>query len=900
MDNGYEVYCIADPLFYDSMSGSNRTESFDAARRPVPKGWERRFLDDWVVMNPVGATVPPQGWKVHASACLDNAERILETVWTYCVPRGIPFKFLAARNIVHLHNAKYAPRGSSGKFVTIYPSDIDALGTILHDLGERLEGEPGPYILSDLRWNEGPLYVRYGGFALRHCLSARGDRVPAIEDPTGALVPDRRDAVFYTPPWVTLPDLLVPQLAARNAITVQELPYRVEQVLHFSNGGGLYEATDQRTGTRVVLKEARPYAGLAADGADAVQRLARERKTLEHLAGVEGVPVVHDHFTVGEHHFLALEFIEGTPLNKVFAKRYPMNDPAAGPTEFAAYTEWALQMCGQVEGIITAIHDRGIIHGDLHLFNVIVRDDGRITLLDFEVATRIDEARRPTLGSPAFAAPTDRTGFDIDRYSLACLRLALFLPLTTMIRLDAGKPADFAEVIAEHFTLPPGFLDEAVRTITGAGGADVDAFGRRVPGHRVPEHRVPEHRVRALPALPDGTTGWARARDSIVAGILASATPKRTDRLFPGDIAQFSTGGLNIAHGAAGVLYAMSVIQAPRYPAGEHWLLERAARATRGIRLGLYDGLHGVGYVLAELGYQQAALDLIEFCLSEPWEQLGTDLTGGLAGIALNLAHFAGLAGEPTLFDHALRAADIVADRLGTPEDVSTISGGDDPYAGLMQGSSGPALMFLRLYEHTGDREFLELSRTALRQDLRRCQLRDDGSMMVNEGWRAMPYLDRGSAGIGMILDEYLAHQADDEFAGAAAAIRKAAQARFYIQPGLFSGRAGMILYLSRAYPPGQAVWSPEVAAQIRCLGWHRVDYQGHLAFPGEQLLRLSMDLASGAAGVVLALGAAVHEHPVGLPFLREPRQLPPHDAPVPTVLMGRNGLVSSSAFGGR
>jgi hypothetical protein len=381
---------------------------------------------------------------------------------------------------------------------------------------------------------------------------------------------------------------------------------------------------------------------------------------------------------------------------------------------------------------------------------------------------------------------------------------------------------------------------------------------------------------------------------------LASATPKRTDRLFPGDIAQFSTGGLNIAHGAAGVLYALSVVRAPRYPAGEHWLLERAARAARGTRLGLYDGLHGVAYVLAELGYRQAAFDLIEFCLSEPYDQLGMDLSGGLAGIALNLAHFAGLAGEPTLFDHALHAADIIADRLSKPEAVGPISGGNHPYAGLMQGSSGPALMFLRLYEHTGDRDFLVLSKTALRQDLRRCQLREDGSMMVNEGWRAMPYLDRGSAGIGMILDEYLAHRADEEFTSAAAAIRKAAQSRFYIQPGLFSGRAGMILYLSRAYPPGHAIWNHEVAAQVRRLGWHSVDYQGHLAFPGEQLLRLSMDLASGAAGVLLALGAAIHEHPVGLPFLCEPRQLPPHDAPVPAALMGRNGLVSSSSHGGR
>ena len=885
MDDGYEVYCIADPLFYDSMIGPNRSESFDAAQRPVPEGWERHTADNWVIMKPVGASVPQQGWKIHASACLDNAERILEIVWAYCIPRRIHFKFLASRNVVHMRNAKYAPRGSSGKFVTIYPADVDALGMILHDLGDRLSGEPGPYILSDLRWNDGPLYVRYGGFALRHCLSARGRSVPAIEDPTGALVPDRRDAVFATPPWVSLPDLLVPQLAARNATTVAKLPYRIEQVLHFSNGGGLYDARDQRTGARVVLKEARPHAGLAADGADAVQRLQRERETLERLAGIEGVPTVHDHFTLGEHHFLALEFVEGTSLNKVFADRYPMSKPAAGREQFAAYTKWALRICAQIEDIVGAIHGRGVIHGDVHLFNVIVRDDGRIALIDFEVATNIDEARRPTLGSPGFAAPRDRNGFDIDRYSLACLRLALFLPLTSMIRLDAGKPEDFVEIITEHFPVPLSFLFEAVQTISGAGSADRDA---------------PRRHTKALPPLPFATTGWVAVRNSIVDGILASATPKRADRLFPGDIAQFSSGGLNIAHGAAGVLYALAATGTNRYPAGEHWLLERAAAATRGTRLGFYDGLHGVAYVLAELGYRQAALDLIEFCLGEQCDRLGSDLSGGLAGIALNLAHFAGSTGEPSLFEHALRVADMVADRLGAADGVGTISGGDHPYAGLMRGSSGPALMFLRLYEHTGDRGLLQLAATALRQDLRRCIMRDDRSMLVNEGWRAMPYLDRGSAGIGMVLDEYLTHHSDEEFAHAAAAIRRIAQVPFYIQPGLFSGRAGIILYLSRAYRPGQAVWNPDIAAQIQRLGWHRVDYQGHLAFPGEQLLRLSMDLASGSAGVLLALGAAVHEHPVGLPFLFEPRQPAPHVAPVPAVLTAGNGLVSASIPGGR
>ncbi len=45
--------------------------------------------------------------------------------------------------------------------------------------------------------------------------------------------------------------------------------------------------------------------------------------------------------------------------------------------------------------------------------------------------------------------------------------------------------------------------------------------------------------------------------------------------------------------------------------------------------------------------------------------------------------------------------------------------------------------------------------------------------------------------------------------------------------------------------------------------------YQGHLAFPGHQMMRLSMDLATGTAGCLLALGAALGgDRPAQLPFL--------------------------------
>ena len=43
--------------------------------------------------------------------------------------------------------------------------------------------------------------------------------------------------------------------------------------------------------------------------------------------------------------------------------------------------------------------------------------------------------------------------------------------------------------------------------------------------------------------------------------------------------------------------------------------------------------------------------------------------------------------------------------------------------------------------------------------DLDRCVLTDKGALQVDEGWRTMPYLDGGSIGIGLVIDDYLAHR---------------------------------------------------------------------------------------------------------------------------------------------
>src|ERR671924_1163299 len=98
----------------------------------------------------------------------------------------------------------------------------------------------------------------------------------------------------------------------------------MERALHFSNGGGVSLAPNRRTGEQVVLKEARPHAGLASDGADAVARLQREREMLTRLAGLDVVPQVRDYFQLGGHHFLVQSFLDGQPLNRCYTEKYPL------------------------------------------------------------------------------------------------------------------------------------------------------------------------------------------------------------------------------------------------------------------------------------------------------------------------------------------------------------------------------------------------------------------------------------------------------------------------------------------------------------------------------------------------------------------------------------------------
>lgn len=844
-----ELYTLADPVFFeDPVRWRAEQTAFAAGRDDLPPGWTRSVTAGWVVLRPPACDMPAQGWKIHVSATPDNAASTIDTVARYCLARGVAFKFQMSSGLVRAFSLKYAPRASSGKVMALYPRDQNEMRAALEDLHAELGGTAGPYILSDLRYREGPLYVRYGGFAARYCVAADGERVLAIEHPDGTLVPDERRPVFTLPHWVSLPDFLADSLTAREQAGTTA-GYQVTEALHFSNGGGVYAATRLCDGREVVLKEARPHAGLSVAGTDAIGRMEQEIWALRRLDGIPGIPRVVDVLTVAGHRFVAMERLPGGTLQHWLAQNFPLVGISATAAERGAYADRALRLAGRVGELIERVHERGVVFADLHPANVLVDEHDNVGLIDFEAAFDETLPRPQEIGHAGFTCK-GKQGREIDRHALAVLKLWLFMPLTSLIGLTPGKLDELAELAEQLFELPVGFSD-SIRSAVAGGDP-----------------------VRPSPVTAGVVLRWPDALGSMAAAIAASATPERTDRLFPGDIEMFRVGGASFAYGAAGVLWALAVTGFGIDPAHEHWLRERAAGPAG--RPGFFDGAHGLAHVLDVLGHRREATVLVEAAQEHVQGLADITLFSGMAGIGLNLLHLAGRHAEYGHLTAALRLGERLAEAIlsGRSHGVDRPPGAlgrvsdSGTHAGLLRGWSGPGLFLLRLYESTGDKDWLELAVRAVHRDLSLCRSAPGGSLQVDGGFRTLPYLDVGSAGIALVADELSRHVADERVLESIEPLSRACQSVFVMDANLFHGRAGLMAVLARLSRSTATITEEQVYDHLSNLRWHSIAFHGHVSFPGDGCNRLSMDFATGNAGVLAAV-ASVHDPAVPfLPFL--------------------------------
>ena len=171
---------------------------------------------------------------------------------------------------------------------------------------------------------------------------------------------------------------------------------------------------------------------------DSLQIEANHYLSLKHPSIVK----LHD-FIIDEdnHVFVVMEYIDGTPLDKILEQPEPLFDKEI------------LNIFYQVLDAIAYIHQEQKIHLDIKPNNIMVLPDGKIKILDMGISRTIGEANISKVGTPNFMAPEQinqgKLGYHTDIWALG---ITLFNMVTNKLPFDSETNTEIFDKILNSET----------------------------------------------------------------------------------------------------------------------------------------------------------------------------------------------------------------------------------------------------------------------------------------------------------------------------------------------------------------------------------------------------------------------------------------------------------------
>ncbi|MFN2464690.1 MAG: phosphotransferase [Candidatus Dormibacteria bacterium] len=352
---------------------------------------------------------PDQGWKLHLSATILSAPRLLRRAGPVLRRHGAVFK--GPEDLVFLDRLNTGLDGFSqiGKCLTVYCRSTTDAAELAPALHQATLGLPHPAVPFDRRYREGSaVYYRYGAF-----------QEDFLVDPEGHAAPDRRESGRAVPNWVSDPLAGQTVPAAPPAPSPLAEKYRVFQALRKRGKGGVFLALDVTASPPrlCIVKQGLKHGEPGPDRRDGHWRVRREARALRSLRR-RGIPVpqVFAEFDVEDGHYVVLEHVEGTGLDQVIS---------AGITALQAR-----RLSRELSQLVRAIHNAGWTWRDCKPENIIVTGSGELRPLDFEGASRRGEKPAYPFNTPSYRAPLPAPGRPSkphveDRHSLRLVRREL-------------------------------------------------------------------------------------------------------------------------------------------------------------------------------------------------------------------------------------------------------------------------------------------------------------------------------------------------------------------------------------------------------------------------------------------------------------------------------------------
>ncbi len=243
--------------------------------------------------------------------------------------------------------------------------------------------------------------------------------------------------------------------------------YRIDGVLGQGAMGIVYRAYDPHIARTVALKTVRKDLFGAAQQSGLLERFRTEAQAAGRL-NHPNIVAVYDYGEDKESAYIAMEYVDGTPLHTLLA--------AARPTAPERVAAWI----GDLLRALAYAHARGVVHRDIKPANLLITATAQLKVGDFGVA-RLDTSNMTETGSmigtPSYMSPEQFRGEAADgRADVFSAGIVLY-QLLTGARPFSGTPSVVMHQIFNHTPPPPSRLHPAI------GGAYDHVLERALAKH---------------------------------------------------------------------------------------------------------------------------------------------------------------------------------------------------------------------------------------------------------------------------------------------------------------------------------------------------------------------------------------------------------------------------------
>ncbi|WGN90296.1 lanthionine synthetase LanC family protein [Ligilactobacillus faecis] len=841
---------VAENNFFYRKDDNVRLDNLDLfeIRQPLGKDWVVYVDKYWHnVINKKNFSIK-QGWKIHITADIDDAQKMLEEISEFLIKKEISFKFVTSKQELWRKNSKQGDKSAVGKFITVYPQNEESFCILLNELKSITDSyKKGTYILNDCCWQESNVFFRYGGF-IRNEQIINGKNVLVIEDDEGNYIEDKRTPYYSVPSFISEPNYVKKFNTFPDSKEFEKIKnLNINEVIHFSNSGGVYKFEDRKKS--YILKEGRFKSGLDGLGKDGFKRNKNEYRNLLLLKKVPNVIDVYSYFESWRNSYFIEEYFAGETLRKFVASNYPLliEDDASD------YLYLVEIVAKKLFSTLEDIHSNGIGIGDLSINNIMISkedEDIVIKIIDLENSQLISTKYEHTLVTPGFFAKNISSIVEADWFSY--------------IR------------IIRYMLLPINFVQDFVKDIVTVQNEIIEEkFGRNVKDILQILDNVQLKKIHSDYKLPYQVEGLSVVQEKIdfqdIGKYISSLelglnnTMLRNNTLdINGDIPQLHNewDRYNVSNGLFGALLVINRVSKLNKGAlnSKIEVIIENLYTIRDTRLGLLDGVAGVVTALLEMGYCDYAENLLNLYTVDSVRTYKEDISleTGLAGIGLFLLGLYRVNKDTKDYTLCLEIQKLIIDK------IKNMSKSDEVDVSLFQGLSGPLLflVLLRNELHPTDRQDIFLEKLLV-MILDQIQFDDTmrSAFILNKEKkydRIVPYLKNGVIGLGLVLlkideQKIFSRSISQRLKDILNHMLKIIRVTFSFDAGLYEGQLGIILF-EYCYNHRYNVDSNYTVKLLQNLKLHLLYKNNELHVTGKYGLRCSQDIATGAAGALSVL----------------------------------------------